>query len=176
MLAKVTQSNSKHRQRNKPKQEHSLRTGSNIKHSLSLIKEEMEYCLKQSQVPCYTDSKTDVYRHRIKQLESEYKAILWEVRKRVSVTEGGPSSSQAYKQKELRCVPTHLCKIDTPILDKPENKTVAEQPTRTQCAGEFMDRPLEFQIPKGQKIHGTTQLKKGIHPLGIDYSSSDEEM
>jgi hypothetical protein len=73
-------------------------------------------------------------------------------------------------------VPIHLSKIHTPILDKPENKTVAEQPIRTQCAEEFMDRPLQFHIPKGQDIQGTTQDKKGIHPLGIYYSSSDEDM
>jgi hypothetical protein len=101
---------------------------------------------------------------------------LWEVWKRVSVTKGGPSSSQAYKQKEQQCVPTHLRKIHTPILDKPENKTVTEKPTRKVCRRVHGETSVEFRIPKGQKIQGTTQLKKGIHLLGIDYSSSDEEM
>ncbi|XP_021927381.1 uncharacterized protein LOC110833520 isoform X2 [Zootermopsis nevadensis] len=147
-----------------------------MKHSLSSIKEEMEYCLKQSQVPCYTDGKVYDYYHRITQLELKYKATLRKLRKCDHVTKEGTSPSLPYKQKANRCVPAQLHKIHTPVLDKPENRIVTEQPTVTQCEAEFMDRPLEFQALKREEMQETKEPKIDIiHPLGIDYSSSDEE-
>jgi hypothetical protein len=64
-----------------------------------------------------------------------------------------------------------------PILDKPENRIVTEQPTKMQCEAEFMNKPLEFQTYKKEEMQETKEPKKKvIHPLGIDYSSSDEEI
>jgi hypothetical protein len=54
---------------------------------------------------------------------------------------------------------------------------VTEQSTRTQYEAEFMDRPLEFQTHKKEEMQDTKEPKKEvIHPLRIDYSSSEEEM
>lgn len=109
-------------------------------------------------------------------MEFEYKAVLRKLQKCDGVTKNGSLPSQPYKQKANRCVPKQLHKIHTPLLDKPENRVVAEQSTTTQCETESMDTPLKFQTCKGEEMQGAKEPKKGIHPLGIDYSSSDGEM
>jgi hypothetical protein len=102
---------------------------------------------------------------------------MQKLRKYDCVTKEGTLPSLPYKKKANRCVPTKLRKIHTPVLDKPGNWPVTEQSTRTQYEAEFMDRPLEFQTHKKEEMQDTKEPKKEIiHPLRIDYSSSEEEM
>ncbi|XP_052067036.1 uncharacterized protein LOC127706439 [Mytilus californianus] len=58
-----------------------INTAEDIKHWLPSIKDDIDFCLKQSQVPCYPEAKIKEFNLKIDHLQRQYKAFVWKLRK-----------------------------------------------------------------------------------------------
>ncbi|KAL3867817.1 hypothetical protein ACJMK2_040664 [Sinanodonta woodiana] len=80
----------------------SLNSADEIKKWLPSIKTDIDFCLKQSQVACYPDTKIKEYSQKIESLSREYKAFL---RKHKQLDPSGdvvPWTERAYSNKRNR--------------------------------------------------------------------------
>lgn len=134
-----------------------LTSAREIKQWIPSIKKDLEFCLKQSQVPCYPESKIAEFQSDIQKLECEFKAFVRKTKQLEPQSHGIPWTNRPYKsQSENDCDNTTkatgsttgnepFVQIRTPILDQAlsatEHKTV---PEINHVNIELIDKPLVF--------------------------------
>ncbi|XP_063440987.1 uncharacterized protein LOC134721728 isoform X2 [Mytilus trossulus] len=58
-----------------------INTAEDIRYWIPSIKDDIDFCLKQSQVPCYPEAKIKEFNLKIDHLQRQYKAFVWKLRK-----------------------------------------------------------------------------------------------
>ncbi|XP_034256012.1 uncharacterized protein LOC117653999 [Thrips palmi] len=197
-----------------------LKTSEEISCWLPSIKDELDFFLKQTEVPCYTERKIDECRKHISCLEAEYKAFVRKLHQLNSGLKTTPWLPRPYEKKT--CVRSALSlhpsgadlrlgqisSIQTPVLmhdtiyqeDEVEtelletdihcqsnnemllfsNSTIFTNqcPQRTieqkMIIGKESFANNESGVSSGTEPHRCADVSEK-NPLGLDYSSSDDE-
>ncbi|XP_071449526.1 uncharacterized protein [Hetaerina americana] len=144
---------------------------------LPSVKEEINFCLTQSQVPCYTDKKVGEYHKHVLKLEIEYKRMLKKAKSLDSraVMYDGKVRPYIKKRKEDEEGEGPVSQIILPVLDLPENQPVTSQMTLDDLSSQNNDAPLKFE-PSSTSMNVMKQNEKPqLNILGLSYSSSDDD-
>lgn len=178
-----------------------LKTSDEISYWLPSIKNELDFVLKQTEVPCYTEKKIEDYRDRIRYLEAEYKAFVRKLHKVNGTLKTTPWTARPYEKRSVACsihipvlhpVDTDsgsqcLNPLETPVLlhDHLYEDGECDKGRESSCTSSAAndEKPLEFNVMSSSSLkyplqaptmeHFTSATSTNI--LGLDYSSSDED-
>ncbi|XP_046400298.1 uncharacterized protein LOC124166694 [Ischnura elegans] len=155
-----------------------LNTVEEIRKWLPSVKEEINFCLMQSQVPCYTDRKVTEYHKQVLKLEVEYKRMLKKAKCLDSKAVLCDRTVRPYKKTRMenKGEPSKSV-IVLPVLDLSENQPespIAEEEIR-ESASPNSDLPLKFEPITSHVNVVESNKKPEVNILGLSYSSSDDE-
>lgn len=172
----------------RPRLEH-LNTVPEIKAWLPDIKREIDVCLKQAQVPCYSDQKVEEYLDRVEKLKGCYKAFCGKLRRLDTSFDDIPWTERGYKRPlsdTVEEVPLEtnepgkvpFRRIPLPLLDL-ETKHAPLDSAQPLPELPLQDQPLQFSQKAVSDVcssKNTLQHKnlrpRSPNPLGLEYSSS----
>lgn len=118
-----------------------INSADDIKQWLPNIKKDIDFCLKQSQVPCYPESKIKEFNQKIDHLQGEYKAFVRKLRKLDPNIKETPWTERSYKKVQEKKITESSSVYSEPTtdildcgLDKNTNvKLFGEQTDRLMC-------------------------------------------
>lgn len=176
----------------------SLNTVAQIRTWLPDVKREIDFCLKQAQVTCYSEQKVAEYLDRVEKLKGSYKALCDKLRRLDPSFADVPWTEAGYKRtlSDPGQVPeakisaginqegeVPFRRIPTPLLDsepKPISPLKGDGPTFPEPP--LQDQPLQF-VDKEENVTPSKpdrESKPNVgsrrhHPLGLEYSSSSSD-
>ncbi|XP_048759723.2 uncharacterized protein LOC125669296 isoform X2 [Ostrea edulis] len=177
--------NFKRKNPKRPKLE-TLHSVDDIKHWVPSLKKDIDFYLKQSQVPCYPERKIQEINKKINYLKHEYEAFVRKLEKLDPSMKDIPwtersyqpcravenSSAENQQPSKSTVVPSDFVPIDTPILDQ-DFSLKYSNPSEIQTVipdfPDTMDSPLQFVIKTNEEANN---CNKG---LNLPYSDSDDE-
>ncbi|XP_013392754.1 uncharacterized protein LOC106160643 [Lingula anatina] len=138
-----------------------------IKKWIPSLQKDIDFNLKQSQVPCYPESKIQEYKDNVNKYERLYKAFLKKLKTLDPTASEGdaPWNDRPYSGKKRRLEEesddgkisltqtaeedkfSKMQKIETPLLDLPENMSIVKDGTNVINLNvdiDCLDKPLEF--------------------------------
>lgn len=169
----------------RPKLE-ALNSVEDIKHWIPSLKKDIDFHLKQLQVPCYPERKIAEINKKIDYLKNEYQAFTKKLRKLDPSLTDVPWTERSYQQsgpeenlrkephhkqlEDFPTIPSAFVPIKTPILDK---NISAEHSDTTVTYTDFSDLPDTMNAPL-QFVKNQSQVT-GLNRLNLAYSSSESE-
>ncbi|KAJ1525402.1 hypothetical protein ONE63_010217 [Megalurothrips usitatus] len=177
-----------------------LKTTKEISYWIPSIKQELDCFLKQTEVPCYTETKIGECRKHIMSLEAEYKAFVRKLHQLDSSLKATPWTPRPYEKRDkgdqrgLNLHPldfgTQLSQInllETPVLmhdhlyqgceeNNSELRSSYIDADTDTADTELSQSTMQRDITAAQGIEvDMEQPPKPQNVLGLDYSSSEEE-
>ncbi|XP_028666612.1 uncharacterized protein si:dkey-86e18.1 isoform X1 [Erpetoichthys calabaricus] len=135
----------------------SLNSVAAVKRWIPSIKNEMEYCLQQSQLPHYPERKIAEFQERIEKLRAEYQNYLRKLRALDPVNKEHPWKPRGYSRKRTS-EPQHgdkdagcLKLLHTPVLHPTEDRQVTLQDSQEEQQSSRGDTS-----PRSIEHHGAT--------------------
>ncbi|KAK3918681.1 NAD kinase 2 [Frankliniella fusca] len=170
-----------------------LKTSDEISYWLPSIKNELDFVLKQTEVPCYSEQKIEEYHSKIRNLEADYQAFVRKLHQVNGTLKSTPWTARPYEKKNnssTKKIPTlhpmdnnlgsiSFNSLETPVLqhdylyeelefDEDGNSHHTESPANEDSPLKFQDlSPKEtvYQTVNPSSMNGIEEsLKQDSHP------------